>query len=1581
MADEIISTGIKLDTTDVEKGAARLEALAKAGERAAESVEDVGAAAQGAGKSIASLGAQQGAGIGALGSAANTAADGMSRLNRESTATAAAIGQQATAAKSVLTDTKSLDAAISSLTEAEKQYLGKLAEEQLLLTKSRGERAAYIAQSKGMSAAAQEMAKALGDQIEAAKEAKRATSDSTQKLSGSFGSLQTLIRGTIGVIGFETVRQLGAAFLRTADEVSTLNSRLMLATGSAAEARRAYDGLLQVANASRVSFTELGSTYEQIARSTQQLGLSSDRLLSVTDTIAKSLTIGGGSAASMQAALVQLSQGFASGVLRGEELNSVIEQTPRLAAAIAEGLGVTIGQLRAMGKAGELTADRVITALERVKGKIDTEFANSAVTTAQAFTVLKNSFSALIAEFDRGSGASTTAAQVILGVGRAVQATADAIRNERETFGTVFELMRLWNAFAQMESPVARAEAEARQVAKESAVSDSFLARRASEVKALAAEADRMDAAVRKFVSATDNMTRAQQKAAAQNTLLTQFANSVRGFAQDSQQYMAAYQALQVGLANIDAKFAERRARAPRIAKESFDGAIQQGRAYEQAVKRLLSIQTQFTNATEKTSAAQKVLNQLQADGIWQTLPDAWRDAILSVASYTDKLERTAEATKVAEAAQRAHQATLERDAQLQREGIAAAAQALKAERDRGAVIGLTTIQLEERTLALMDDEIAEKRRQLVMLQSNDADATKISNLEYEIELLRERRDVASENITARREIEDRAAMVKAAKDAESAWQKTADDINRGLVDSLFRAAESGKNAFESLRDAIRGMFNNLILRPIVQAIFSPITAAVGGLLGVTGAQAATASGIGGGLLSSASGLWTRAFSSFATSSIGSSLGLSTSLSNVVGPQAAAALGGNTAVLSGFGSALSTALPWIAAAGALYSLFSKPGGGPKSGGSSVITSSLAGALAATDNGRLYTPSASDADLRKLTESVVSSVAASVLRYGGQAGAFTLGLGFDTDPRGTAPNRISSFLSAGNRTLLANTNLDLGSDDAALQAGLALEVSRLIVAGLQASELPPKIAAVFDAIDVSSATQEVVDQAFAAANALMELSRALEFINVPLDSVLDATIAAAGGAQQLATVVSAYYDATRTDQEKLADTTARLRVAFGELGVAMPATMTEYRALVEGLMSSSGATTEAGQQLIVQLMALAPTMREVSSATDSLARSVSAMTRAAAGAIEGGFPSPEDWIAAGQALGRSDVVKKVLELSFAEAWQRLDLGAAFPQPRTVLEYTAALETLNVLAGESTQWLDKLGGALRLAPEFATLQQALQTTEQTIEQVANSIRSAMSSLSSVQAVYSSAQVTALRQSLYVSAYQAAIAVMDPKGGDLPQVAPTTNEQWQQLIDSLGGPLNTLPDAMQLAVDAFIEWQASIEKSPEPVTRAARAVTSTINDMAEKMRQAMSNLRDYVLGLFTSGDLLRLTPQQQLSAAQSVYEAVLKGAQAGDIESINSLGRIANDLLEAASAMFASTEGFQSIRDTVLADLQGLTGMTLPTTGRTYSQFGERTDTLPDYELTAFQQRDAQIDTLRSIDRRLARLEGRGRLANAR
>lgn len=207
-----------------------------------------------------------------------------------------------------------------------------------------------------------------------------------------------------------SVREIAQA----AEQYTNITNRLRLVTSSAQELAQAQQDLFRIAQNSRQPLSETAELYQRIATNQDALGLSGAGVARITETISKSLAVSGTSAASAAGALTQLGQAFASGQLRGEELNSVLENAPALANALADGMGVTVGQLRALGAEGQLTAQQVVDALLQQTDAMDTAFSTMAPTVSGAVTTVGNSFTQLIGRMDETGGASESAATQIM---------------------------------------------------------------------------------------------------------------------------------------------------------------------------------------------------------------------------------------------------------------------------------------------------------------------------------------------------------------------------------------------------------------------------------------------------------------------------------------------------------------------------------------------------------------------------------------------------------------------------------------------------------------------------------------------------------------------------------------------------------------------------------------------------------------------------------------------------------------------------------------------------------------------------------------------------------------------------------------------------------------------------------------------------------------------------------------------------------------------------------------------------------------------------------------------------------------
>lgn len=225
------------------------------------------------------------------------------------------------------------------------------------------------------------------------------TPERINQTTGALGRLGGVVRGLIA--GFSI---LSAA--RIADEWAGVEGRVGLVTDGVDEQKRALDGLFEVAQRTGQSYAGIAGVFQGIARNGKELGLTTDQAVKLSETIGTAMTIGGGSAQSQQAALTQLSQALGTGTLRGEELNSIMEQAPRLAQAIAESFGVSVGQLKKLGEQGKLTSKTLAAGLLNQSEKLSAEFARMPATFGRSMTILSNKIGQTVYKLSKASGAA-----------------------------------------------------------------------------------------------------------------------------------------------------------------------------------------------------------------------------------------------------------------------------------------------------------------------------------------------------------------------------------------------------------------------------------------------------------------------------------------------------------------------------------------------------------------------------------------------------------------------------------------------------------------------------------------------------------------------------------------------------------------------------------------------------------------------------------------------------------------------------------------------------------------------------------------------------------------------------------------------------------------------------------------------------------------------------------------------------------------------------------------------------------------------------------------------------------------------
>lgn len=242
---------------------------------------------------------------------------------------------------------------------------------------------------------------------------KRFTDTTTRQLENIERSMNSLNRVSsnlfkAGIAGFGANQLKGFV-----DRYTEIQNKLRLVESASISSSKGLNNVFDIALKTNQSINATSGVYQRFAQNAETLKISQAQIASLTETVSKAVAVSGASAGAADAALTQFGQALGSGILRGDEFNSVMEQTPGLARAIAIGLGVTTGELRNMAKEGKLTMDVLVPALERAKESVDDQFNTRILTISAAFENLNTSTIKWIGELDKSTGASEAFAKAI----------------------------------------------------------------------------------------------------------------------------------------------------------------------------------------------------------------------------------------------------------------------------------------------------------------------------------------------------------------------------------------------------------------------------------------------------------------------------------------------------------------------------------------------------------------------------------------------------------------------------------------------------------------------------------------------------------------------------------------------------------------------------------------------------------------------------------------------------------------------------------------------------------------------------------------------------------------------------------------------------------------------------------------------------------------------------------------------------------------------------------------------------------------------------------------------------------------
>ena len=734
------------------------------------------------------------------------------------------------------------------------------------------------------------------------------------------------------------------------------------------------------------------------------------------------------------------------------------------------------------------------------------------------------------------------------------------------------------------------------------------------------------------------------------------------------------------------------------------------GTAWGNAAKLLRDVTAEEQNLNN----AEKALADVMAGEHWAKFTAAQQAAAKAI---YDRASAAIEARKIEEADAKWASESADANANVA-ESAYEAANAAEAQRDAqlqaNAAIGLTALEVANLEAARIDDTAAEKQRLAAIMDGIDPAIA----ADY-----RRQAQALTELAEAKRDGAVKDAMAETAKEAADEWQRTADKIEDALIDALMDGGKSGAEYIEDL-------FRTMVLRPVLQAIVSPVAGAVTSALGFSGAAQAGQSGGGLGGLSSLNTAYSAittgirssiasGFEKLVSNGVGEKLGLSYSYGD-----------GNTYQMSKLGEQFSGVAQGLGSAMTAYGLQKSLSGGYQTGEPGLVD-------AATAIGGFFDPTGgliggaiggavNRAFGRKLKDQGLEGTFGGADGFDGNSYEFYKGGWFRSDKTkrkeldsGVEDALETQFKALQTQTALMAQTLGLGVDSV-VNFTSKIKIS---FKGLSEEQISQRMAEEFGKVAESMAsvalgTTEYARTGETAVETLTRLSSSLTTVNGTFDvlgqKLLDTSLAGAdmasqlvdlmGGLESFTATTASYYQNFYTEAERADVATRQLTEALASIGVdAVPATREAFRDLVE----AQDLTTESGRETAAGLLGLHGAFAALVPATDDLTESLAETQTAIKdvfqelrGAIQG---ARDDVQSAFDTINGPKTLRDFGQITTAAA--AVDVTA--PSSASVTTAKSALEQ----ARSKPQYL---GGAESYAKYWANLQAGTQTAFESAQQ---------------------------------------------------------------------------------------------------------------------------------------------------------------------------------------------------------------------------------------------------------------------------
>lgn len=243
------------------------------------------------------------------------------------------------------------------------------------------------------------------------KRAIKQAGDEMDRAKSKGTALGNSLRGLGSVLGMVFSVATAGQILAIADKMNVMESQLKSVTQAGDSYKGVYSQLLEIANRNQTAMGSTADLYTKTARAMQPLGATTSQLMSFTDNLSRTMKAAGLSAEDQSGAILQLSQAMGSGRLQGDEFRSIMERAPTVMQALADSMGVPIGQLKKLGSEGAITSDKIFSAFQTLPESVKKIAVPASV--SGSWTVLTNNIQDYIHRADKATGVTGIFAGII----------------------------------------------------------------------------------------------------------------------------------------------------------------------------------------------------------------------------------------------------------------------------------------------------------------------------------------------------------------------------------------------------------------------------------------------------------------------------------------------------------------------------------------------------------------------------------------------------------------------------------------------------------------------------------------------------------------------------------------------------------------------------------------------------------------------------------------------------------------------------------------------------------------------------------------------------------------------------------------------------------------------------------------------------------------------------------------------------------------------------------------------------------------------------------------------------------------